>query len=97
MMKRIEPWIWRVKANPTLTNRKLPRSDPAAQSSHNVPSSVPLSMSSRSDEAKDPKPDPLHAKLLSRRARRSELQLRVRRRLRRQSLLLARRVESLRD
>ena len=32
------------KANRSLTNRKLPKSDPAAQLSHNVPSSVPLSM-----------------------------------------------------
>jgi hypothetical protein len=54
-------------------------------------------MSSKSDEAKGPKPDPLHARLLSRRARRSELQLRARRKLRRQSLLLAPQVERLRD
>jgi hypothetical protein len=54
-------------------------------------------MSSRSDDLKDLKPDPRHAKLLSRRARRSELLLRARRRLRRQRLLLAPQVEKLRD
>jgi hypothetical protein len=76
------------KADKITTNRKSPRSDPAVQSSLNVPSLVLPSTLSRSDEAKDPRPDPLPARLLSRRVRRSELLLKARRRLRRRRVLL---------
>lgn len=76
-----EAWAeWRTD----IIYRKSPRSAPAAQSRASVPSLVLPSTLSRRDDPSDQRPVPLPAQLPSRRARRSELLLRARRRLRRQ-------------
>lgn len=76
-----------LRADTTTTNRKLPRSDPAAQSRLNVPSLVLPSTLSRRDDLNDQRPVPPLVSLLSRRARRRRLLPRAQRRPRRQRVL----------